>query len=212
MSDDAIDPAIALYLAHVRIERRLAPRTLTLYEIHLRALQQNARAVGLALEQVQSAQVRRWMAQLHGLPDLLDVGVYRQRLIAATMFAQDASGIDQRAHRDRRAGGFPIDPAGLEINLQALFPLAQGDMDVAAVVEVARPLLAALAEHFQHALADRLEYGEALGELAARSIVPAECLLGFEDRGMLFAEDAAPQRHGVDEIALGVVVAQKIGC
>jgi len=53
------------YLAYVRVERRLAARTVDLYAIHLAALAANAQAAGLALAQVQPAQVRRWMAQLH---------------------------------------------------------------------------------------------------------------------------------------------------
>lgn len=57
---------IEKYLEHLRVERRLAARTLDLYAIHLATLAQNAAAAGLALDQVQTAHVRRWMAQLHG--------------------------------------------------------------------------------------------------------------------------------------------------
>ena len=57
---------IEKYLEHVRVERRLAARTVELYAVHLAVLAQNAAAAGLALEQVQTAHVRRWMAQLHG--------------------------------------------------------------------------------------------------------------------------------------------------
>ncbi len=53
------------YLEHVRVERRLAARTVELYAIHLGTLNDKAAAAGLALDQVQSAHVRRWMAQLH---------------------------------------------------------------------------------------------------------------------------------------------------
>lgn len=53
------------YLAHVRVERRLAPRTLELYAFHLKSLTDNAAEAGLLLERVQTAHVRRWMAQLH---------------------------------------------------------------------------------------------------------------------------------------------------
>ena len=48
------------------MERRLAARTVELYAIHLKTLADNADAAGLALDQVQTAHVRRWMAQLHG--------------------------------------------------------------------------------------------------------------------------------------------------
>lgn len=56
---------IEKYLEHVRVERRLAARTVELYAIHLKTLAEKARAGGLALDQVQTAHVRRWMAQLH---------------------------------------------------------------------------------------------------------------------------------------------------
>jgi integrase/recombinase XerC len=69
-STDADAPAdahwIEKYLAHVRVERRLAARTVELYAIHLQALKANAADAGLALDRVQTAHVRRWMAQLHG--------------------------------------------------------------------------------------------------------------------------------------------------
>jgi len=54
------------YLEHVRVERRLSERTVELYAIHLNALAGHAAAAGLGLLQVQTAHVRRWMAQLHG--------------------------------------------------------------------------------------------------------------------------------------------------
>ena len=69
-STEAASPALPVqiekYLEYVRVERRLAARTVELYAIHLAALAQNAAAAGLALDQVQTAHVRRWMAQLHG--------------------------------------------------------------------------------------------------------------------------------------------------
>jgi len=68
----AISSAVATYswidkyLEHVRVERRLAARTVELYAIHLATLADNAAAAGLELERVQAAHIRRWMAQLHG--------------------------------------------------------------------------------------------------------------------------------------------------
>ncbi|MDB5731813.1 MAG: recombinase XerC, partial [Variovorax sp.] len=53
------------YLQHVRVERRLAPRTVTLYAIHLQTLCEKAAATPVELARVETAQVRRWMAQLH---------------------------------------------------------------------------------------------------------------------------------------------------
>lgn len=59
-------PWIEKYLEHVRVERRLAPRTVELYSFHLQQLASLAEEAGLALDAVRTAHVRRWMAQLHG--------------------------------------------------------------------------------------------------------------------------------------------------
>ena len=61
----AIDPLVQRYLDHVQFEKRLASRTLILYRRDLQRLQRMASEQGLGLMQVQSADVRRWMAQLH---------------------------------------------------------------------------------------------------------------------------------------------------
>ena len=53
------------YLRHLEVERRLAPRTLTLYREALQRLGAAADEAGVELKAVQTAQVRRWMAQLH---------------------------------------------------------------------------------------------------------------------------------------------------
>ncbi len=53
------------YLTHLRVERRLAARTLAMYDEALRRLAQQADAAGIELTQVQPQQVRRWAAQLH---------------------------------------------------------------------------------------------------------------------------------------------------
>ena len=53
------------YLAHVRVERRLAARTVELYAFHLKALTDNAAEAGLPLDRVQTAHIRRWMTRLH---------------------------------------------------------------------------------------------------------------------------------------------------
>jgi len=59
-------PLIERYLTHLRVERRLAPRTLAMYEEALLRLARQAEAAGIELNQVQPQQVRRWAAQLHG--------------------------------------------------------------------------------------------------------------------------------------------------
>jgi integrase/recombinase XerC len=53
------------YLEHVRVEKRLAARTVELYALDLRKLSENAAKAGVALTQVQNAHIRRWVAQMH---------------------------------------------------------------------------------------------------------------------------------------------------
>ena len=54
------------YLEHVRVEKRLAARTVELYALDLRRLTDNAAAAGVELTRVQNAHIRRWVAQMHG--------------------------------------------------------------------------------------------------------------------------------------------------
>lgn len=53
------------YLEHVRVERRLAARTVALYSLDLEKLSAFAAAAGVGLLAVQPAHVRRWVAQMH---------------------------------------------------------------------------------------------------------------------------------------------------
>ncbi len=53
------------YLDHVRVEKRLADRTVELYTSDLRRLSQQAAEAGLGLRQVHNAHIRRWVAQMH---------------------------------------------------------------------------------------------------------------------------------------------------
>jgi integrase/recombinase XerC len=53
------------YLEHVRVEKRLADRTVALYTLDLQKLQENAAKSGIELLRVQNAHVRRWVAQMH---------------------------------------------------------------------------------------------------------------------------------------------------
>ncbi|MDD5027948.1 MAG: tyrosine recombinase XerC [Rhodoferax sp.] len=59
------DPLVARYLDHVRFEKRLAERSVTLYTLDLQKLAQSATLAGVDLLQVQPAHVRRWVAQMH---------------------------------------------------------------------------------------------------------------------------------------------------
>jgi integrase/recombinase XerC len=53
---------VTRYLEHVRVEKRLAARTVELYRRALRELQQRAGEAGVPLLRVQPAHVRRWVA------------------------------------------------------------------------------------------------------------------------------------------------------
>lgn len=57
---------VGRYLQHVRVEKRLADRTVALYTGDLDKLARQAAAAGVALRDVQQAHVRRWVAQMHG--------------------------------------------------------------------------------------------------------------------------------------------------
>ena len=59
------DPLVQRYLDHVRFEKRLAERTVTLYTLDLHKLAQHATQAGVTLQQVQSSHIRRWVAQMH---------------------------------------------------------------------------------------------------------------------------------------------------
>src|ERR1035437_1107190 len=54
------------YLEYVRVEKRLAQRTVELYSLDLQKLQTYARQANVELEQVQNGHIRRWVAQMHG--------------------------------------------------------------------------------------------------------------------------------------------------
>jgi integrase/recombinase XerC len=56
---------IANYLQHVRVQKRLAARTVALYTEDLQKLQANALQTGVALLHVHNAHIRRWVALMH---------------------------------------------------------------------------------------------------------------------------------------------------
>lgn len=60
-----IDPLVQRYLDHVRFEKRLAERTVTLYSLDLDKLAEQAAAAGVGLTEVQPTHIRRWAAQMH---------------------------------------------------------------------------------------------------------------------------------------------------
>ena len=59
------DGLIERYLTHVRVEKRLAARTVELYALDLEKLQTYAEQAGTALCAVASHQVRRWVMHMH---------------------------------------------------------------------------------------------------------------------------------------------------
>ncbi|MFZ9334951.1 MAG: tyrosine recombinase XerC [Burkholderiaceae bacterium] len=60
-----MDPLAERYLEHVRVEKRLAGRTVALYAEDLRKLEAFAHDAGVELLRVHNAHVRRWVAQMH---------------------------------------------------------------------------------------------------------------------------------------------------
>src|SRR5262245_55813183 len=63
---DAAEDLVQRYLEHVRVEKRLAQRTVELYALDLQKLTEFAQQARVPLLQVHSAHVRRWIAQMHG--------------------------------------------------------------------------------------------------------------------------------------------------
>ena len=53
------------YLEYVRVEKRLAARTVELYALDLLKLKEHAAKVPVALTAVRNAHIRRWVAQMH---------------------------------------------------------------------------------------------------------------------------------------------------
>ena len=62
---DVPHPWIKRYLDHVRFEKRLAQRTLELYQLDLHKLEASLQGMGLGIEQMQSHHARTLIAQMH---------------------------------------------------------------------------------------------------------------------------------------------------
>jgi integrase/recombinase XerC len=60
-----LDPFIVRYLEHVRVERRLAERTVALYTLDLIKLADYAKSASVELLKVQTSHIRRWVAHMH---------------------------------------------------------------------------------------------------------------------------------------------------
>ena len=61
-----LNPLVTRYLEHVRVEKRLAQRTVELYTLDLQRLQRNAQQAGVLLTDVHNTHIRRWVVQMHG--------------------------------------------------------------------------------------------------------------------------------------------------
>jgi integrase/recombinase XerC len=66
LAEPAAHPLVERYLEHVRVEKRLAQRTVELYALDLQKLQANALQAGVALTEVHNTHMRRWVVQMHG--------------------------------------------------------------------------------------------------------------------------------------------------
>ena len=66
--EEALAPELQRYVEHLRVERRLAPRSVTMVHDALLRLQQAAASAQVDLRQVQTQHVRRWAAQLRERP------------------------------------------------------------------------------------------------------------------------------------------------
>ena len=62
---DADHGLVEKYLEHVRVEKRLAPRTVELYSLDLQKLSGFAAKALIDLPAVQNIHIRRWVAQMH---------------------------------------------------------------------------------------------------------------------------------------------------
>ena len=63
---EALSPLVERYLEHVRVEKRLADRTVILYSLDLLKLSDYAAQVPVVLTEVQNHHIRRWVARMHG--------------------------------------------------------------------------------------------------------------------------------------------------
>jgi integrase/recombinase XerC len=60
-----VSPLVERYLEHVRVEKRLARRTVELYQLDLVKLATQAAQAKVELTDVQNHHIRRWVAQMH---------------------------------------------------------------------------------------------------------------------------------------------------
>ena len=148
-SPPAIHPEIARHLLHLKVERRLAERSLLLYAQAFARLQGFADAQRIDLLRVEVQQVRRWIAALHG-------GGLAPRSLALVLSAW--RGFYRRLGQDGLVGANPVDGV--------------------RAPKVAQPLPKALSVDHAMALADAPPDDDTDPALAARDRCIVELLYG----------------------------------
>jgi integrase/recombinase XerC len=173
------DPLVLRHLQHLEVQRRLAPRTLTLYTDALRRLQQFASGSGLGLTDVLSHHVRHWAAQLHG------GGAFAPATRLTARIGEHASAPGAAARR------VPLAPRSIALVLSAWRGfyrwlgrdglVASNPVDGVRAPKAGRPLPKALSVDQAMALAEHGSDAAAGGEralLAARDQCVVELLYG----------------------------------
>jgi integrase/recombinase XerC len=170
--------AVEGYLAHLRVERRLSPHTLSAYGDALARLAPLAEQAGVPLERVQTAHVRRFAARLHaaGLgPRSIALvlsgwrGFYR-------WWAQQ-SGAPGLAHNPVEGVRAPRAPRPLPKAL-AVDEAVSLAAHVGPPQETVASAAPAAPAHEKHALPDRAALPDEARALAARDHAIAELLYG----------------------------------
>jgi integrase/recombinase XerC len=181
-ADDALPEALQRWLQHLRVERRLAARTLANYETALRRLSASAHEAQVALDQVQPHHVRRWVAQAHA-------GGLAPRSLALLLAAWRGLYRWWGEH-----GGVSINPA-----------------DGVRAPKAGKPLPKALSVDHAVALAEHRSVGGD-ARLAARDHAIVELLYGAGLRvGELTGLDLKPGRDGGGAIDLDDATAHVFG-
>ena len=174
------DPAVAGYLEHVTVARRLAPRSVAMIAHGLARLQARCEQEGLALSQVQDHHVRSWLARLHQ-------GGLAPRSVAIILSAW--RGFYRWWGRE---GGVSVNPADGVKAPKAPRPLPKAlSVDHAVALaghrmpvpsDAPNPLMAAALAARDHAIIELL-YGCGLrvGELVGLDAVPSDEASGWLD-------------------------------
>ena len=172
--EPAFEPGVARFVEHLRFERRVAPRTLALYQPALLELQGHAAADGVALREAQAHHLRRWTAKLRerGLAS---------RSIAITLAAW--RGLYAYWGRERLVSHNPVDgirPPKPPQSLPKALPVEQA----VALAQAESPSELAVLRARDHAVAELL-YGCGLrvAELIGLDARPSDTALGWIDAG-----------------------------